>query len=367
MSKLFTPLRVGHMALNHRIALAPMTRLRADNNHIPLPSVKEYYGQRASVPGTLLVTEATVISPKHGGYRNVPGIYNDSQIDAWKEVTRAVHKKGSYIYLQLWALGRAANPQFLQRCGYDLVSSSDVPMKSTFSDEMHYPQPLTEEGIQGAISDFTAAARNAMTAGFDGVEIHGANGYLVDQFIQDVSNRRTDAWGGSIENRSRFAVEVTRAVATAIGNDRTAIRLSPWSRYQGMRMSDPLPQFTDVVKKLAGLKLAYLHVCESDAEGNTDSLQPLLDAYSNASPVLVAGGYDGDSAARAVDTEYQKHNVVVAFGRPFISNPDLPFRVKNGISFSPFDPADMYTQTAKGYTDYRSSEEFELSKTSALL
>ncbi|KAI9929476.1 hypothetical protein ASPWEDRAFT_110317 [Aspergillus wentii DTO 134E9] len=357
MSKLFTPLKVGRALLNQRIAMAPMTRLRADNNHLPLPSVKEYYQQRAAIPGSLLITEATVISQRHGGYPNVPGIYTDAQIAAWKEVTDAVHEKGSYIYLQLWALGRTGNPGFLANSSYPLVSSSDVPMKSAFSDEVHYPTPLTEEGVRGAISDFAYAAENAMRAGFDGVEIHGANGYLVDQFIQDVSNKRTDAWGGSIENRSRFAVGVTRAVTEAVGNDRTAIRLSPWSRYQGMRMEDPIPQFSNVVEQLAELKLAYLHACESDAD--SDSLHFLLDAYKDASPVVVAGGYNGETAKEAVDSKYKNRDVVVAFGRPYISNPDLAFKVKTGLALSEFDYSTFYSQNPEGYTDYPFSEEFK--------
>lgn len=359
MSPLFDSLRVGRMALQQRIAMAPMTRLRADANHIPLPIVKEFYQQRAAIPGTLLVTEGTVISPRHGGYPNVPGIYSDAHLAAWQEVTKAVHQKGSYIYLQLWALGRAANPGFLQQQGLDLVSSSDVPMKSPYTDEMHNPRPLTEGEIQDAIADFAAAAKNAIRAGFDGVEIHGANGYLVDQFIQDVSNKRVDNWGGSIEKRSKFAIEATRAVADAIGHDRTAIRLSPWSRYQGMRMDDPTSQFIDVVKKLAELKLAYLHACESDAKAQGEDLLWLLDAYRNASPVIVAGNYNGESAAQALAGEYKDRDVVVAFGRPFISNPDLVFRVKQGIPFAPPDPSTFYGQTPEGYIDYKFSKDFE--------
>ncbi|KAJ4315878.1 hypothetical protein N0V84_008147 [Fusarium piperis] len=358
MTKLFTPLKVGAMFLAQRIAMAPMTRLRASQTHVPLPSVKEHYKQRASAPGSLVITEATAISPRHGGYANIPGIYNQSQIDAWREVTNAVHAKGSYIFLQLWALGRAANPQFLKQGGHQLVSCSDLPMKSALSDDMHYPTPLTEDGIRGAISDFAAAAKNAISAGFDGVEIHGANGYLVDQFIQDVSNKRTDSWGGSIENRSRFAVEVTRAIVDAVGSERTAIRLSPWSKYQGMGMTDPVPQFSDLVRRLADFKLAYLHACESDArQSDGEEIKFLLDAYGDASPVIVAGNYDASLAKKAVDDDYAKHDIVVAFGRSYISNPDLVFRAKNGTEFSPFDPKTMYGQSDEGYIDYPSAQE----------
>ena len=362
MSPLFDALKVGRMSLQHRMAMAPMTRTRASASHIPLPSVKEYYAQRAAVPGTLLVTEATVISPRHGGYPNVPGIYREEQIDAWREVTAAVHAQGSFIYLQLWALGRAASPGFVQQQNLDLLSSSDVPMKSAFSDEMHEPRAMTEVEIQGAIGDFATAAKNAIRAGFDGVEIHGANGYLVDQFIQDVSNHRTDAWGGDIAKRSRFAVEVTRAVVDAVGNDRTAIRLSPWSKYQGMGMTDPVPQFSDLAQRLAEFRLAYLHGCEST---ETESLDWLMESYGNAGPVVVAGNYNGETARQALEQQYRNRDVVVAFGRPFVSNPDLPFRVKNQIPFAPLDPKTLYAQTPEGYTDYKPSDEYAAASQSA--
>ncbi|KAF3011741.1 hypothetical protein E8E14_010706 [Neopestalotiopsis sp. 37M] len=357
MSKLLTPLRFGRVVLNHRIALAPMTRMRTDDKHTPLPSVKEYYGQRASVPGTLLITEGTIISPEHNGYPNLPEIYTESQIAAWKEVTDAVHEKGSFIFLQIAALGRAANPGLIAQQGYQLVSSSDVPMKSPFSNEVHYPVALTEQGIQDTIAAFAKAAQNAIAAGFDGVEIHGANGYLVDQFVQDVSNTRNDGWGGSIEKRSRFALEVTRAVANAVGSDRTAIRLSPWSKYQDMGMADPLPQFTYLAQELAKLKLAYVHACESDTR-NGSSVSFLLEAYGNASPVVVAGGYDSRTAKQAVDVDYQDHDVVVAFGKPFISNPDLPHRIAKDIAFEASDPSTHYGQSSEGYIDYKFSADF---------
>lgn len=346
------------MNLSHRIAMAPMTRTRVDNNHVPLPFVKDYYEKRSCIPGSLLITEATVISPHHGGYPNVPGIWNKAQIEAWEKVTRAVHDKGAYIYMQIWAMGRTANPQFMEQRGYDLVSSSDVPMKSQFSGDMHYPRPLHESEILESIEDFAKAAKNAISAGFDGVEIHGANGYLVDQFIQDTSNKRTDSWGGSVPSRSRYVTEVVRAVADAVGHDRTAIRLSPWSRYQGMRMDDPVPQFSQVVKQLLDFDLAYLHLCESDAKDAGETLYPFFESYGKDNPVMVAGKYTSESAVKAVDEDCKDGNVMVAFGKPYISNPDLPFRVKEGIPFQPWDPQTMYTQSPEGYIDYKPSEEF---------
>jgi NADPH2 dehydrogenase len=214
--------------------MSPLTRFRADESHVQLPFVKEYYTQRASVPGTLIISEATFISPRGSGYGNVPGIYSPAQITAWKEIADSVHAKGSFIFLQLWALGRTANPGNLSKEGNELVSSSAVPM----GEGAPTPRALTEDEIEQFIKDYAQAGRNAIDAGFDGVEIHGANGYLVDQFTQDTSNKRTDGWGGSIEKRARFAVEVSKALVEAIGADKVGIRLSPWSPFQGMKMEE---------------------------------------------------------------------------------------------------------------------------------
>jgi NADPH2 dehydrogenase len=361
MTKLFTPLRVGRMELSNRIAMAPMTRFRVDDAHVPLPLVKEHYAQRASMPGTLLITEGTIITPQAGGYPNVPGIWNDAQVAAWKEVADAVHAKGSYIYMQLWALGRVASADMLKGSGFDLVSASDVPATA----EAPAPRPLTEDEIQSYIQHFVQAARNAIAAGFDGVEIHGANGYLIDQFIQDVTNKRTDQWGGSVENRARFALEVTRAVANAVGSDRTAIRFSPYNTFQGMKMKDPQPQFVYLARELALLKLAYVHFVEGRADGfdiveTTDELHFFLNAYQGAGPVVVAGGYQPGLAREAVDEKYKDHNVIVAFGRPFTSNPDLPFRIKENVALTPHDRSVLYTpKDPKGYTDWDFSPEYK--------
>ncbi|KAJ5959881.1 uncharacterized protein N7479_007031 [Penicillium vulpinum] len=361
MTKLFTPLRVGRVDLSNRIAMAPMTRFRNDDNHVPLPFVKDYYAQRASVPGTLLITEATFISARGGGYPNAPGIYNDAQIAAWKEVTDAVHAKGSYIYVQLWALGRVANKDFLQASGYDVVSSSPTPASA----DAPTPHALSEAEIREWIADYAQAARNAVAAGFDGVEIHAANGYLIDQFTQDVCNTRTDAWGGSVEARARFAVEVSRAVVEAVGADRTGIRFSPWSTFQGMRMEDPKPQFEYLAAQMASMKLAYVHLVESTIAGNasveaSDGLEFFLRVYGKASPVIIAGGYKAESAAQAADVKYAEYDAVIGIGRPFISNPDLPFRVQKGIPFVPYDRSTFYIpKDPKGYTDYEFSAEFK--------
>jgi NADPH2 dehydrogenase len=368
MTKLFTPIKVGRMELAHRIAMAPMTRYRADDQHVPLPFVKEYYAQRTAVPGSLAITEATFITANAGGYPNVPGIYTQDQIAAWREVTEAVHKQGSHIFMQLWALGRSANPNVLkEEGGFDLVSASDIPM----GPDAPAPRPLTEQEIQQYIADYVQAAKNAIAAGFDGVEIHNANGYLLDQFLQDVSNNRTDAWGGSIEKRARFPLEVVKAISAAIGSDRVGIRLSPYSSFQGMRMADPIPQFTYIVEQLKQSKLAYLHVVESRIAGNADvensgQLDFILDAYDHASPVVIAGGYKFASSKDAVDSEYKDYDVVIAIGRPYTANPDLPFRFKEGIDLKPYERDAFYVpKSSKGYNDYPFSEQFTQIKAKA--
>ena len=338
--------------------MAPLTRFRVSDDHVILPMAAEYYGQRASVPGTLLVTEATIVSSENGGYPNVPGIYTQEQIDGWKKVTDEVHKKGSFIYLQLWALGRVANKDFAKANGITVQSSSATQL----SDELAVPKEMTHDDINKAVAAFGTAAKNAIAAGFDGVEIHGANGYLVDQFLQDTCNKRTDNYGGSVENRSRFALEVTQAVVDAVGADKTAIRLSPFSEFQGMKMQDPLPQFEDIIKKLSALNIAYLHLVEARVSGNADvessaSLDTLLPYFTG--PLLIAGGFTTDSAKRLVE-QHQDRDIVVVFGRYFISTPDLVFRVEKGIEFNEYDRDTFYVpKSEKGYVDYAFSAEFK--------
>ncbi|KAK8085947.1 Chanoclavine-I aldehyde reductase [Apiospora phragmitis] len=365
-SKLFQPLKVGNNQLQHRLAMAPLTRFRADGDHVPLPMVKEYYEQRASVPGTLLITEATFISPQAGGYPNCR---------AWKDVTDAVHAKGSFIWVQLWALGRVANPDVLKKENAEFKVKGASPLPE--AEGKTVPAEMTEQEIQEFVRDYAQAARNAVElAGFDGVEIHGANGYLVDQFLQDVTNRRTDCYGGSIENRSRFALEVAKAVVEApgVGPERVGIRLSPWSPFQGMKMADPVPQFTHVINGLKQLKLAYLHVVESRVGGNLDvpeenvaeRVEFAVEAWANTSPVFIAGGFTPASARKVVDEEHPGRDVVVVFGRYFISTPDLPFRIREGIELAPYDRDTFYNAgEEKGYLTYPFSEEFLQSQKAA--
>ncbi|XHG05018.1 hypothetical protein AWENTII_008269 [Aspergillus wentii] len=319
------------------------------------------YTQRASVPGTFIIAEATLISPAHGGLPNGPGLWTEDQINGWKKITDAVHEKGCGIFCQLVALGRAADPGTLAReGGYPVVSSSAVPM----AEGSTVPKELSEEEIQSTIADFATAAQNAIKAGFDGVEVHGANGYLVDQFTQDNCNKRTDRWGGSIENRARFGIEVAKAIVNAIGSDRVGYRISPFSEFQAMRMAEPRPQFSYLVDELRKLKLAYLHVIESrvhnivDVE-KTEGIEFALDIWGNTSPVFVAGGFSPETAHRAVDEEYHQNEVAVVFGRHFIANPDLPFRIQNGLPLTKYDRSSFYTpKQVAGYVDYPFSPEF---------
>ncbi|KAL9008913.1 MAG: hypothetical protein Q9173_006009 [Seirophora scorigena] len=341
--------------------MAPLTRFRADDNHVPSDMAVEYYSQRASVPGTLIITEGTFLSPTAVGFLNAPMIHSQEQIAAWKRVIDAVHSKGSYIFCQLVASGREISPQVLEVTGQPLRGSSAIPMEPG----AQVPYEMTENEVWGVVNDFAQAARNAIEAGFDGVEIHGANGYLTDQFTQDTANQRTDQWGGSIENRSRFLLEISKAVVAAVGADRVGIRLSPFSTFQGMGMADPFPQFSYLIRCLKDFKLAYLHMVESRISGSadieaTEKINFAVDIWGDTSPVLIAGGFTPDSAKRAVEDEYAGRDVGIVFGRYFISNPDLPFRVREGIALNAYDRGTFYTpKSAQGYVDYPFSSEFE--------
>lgn len=353
-TRLFQPLKVGRVQLQHRLVMAPLTRFRTDLDHAPLPIVKEYYTQRAATPGSLLIAEATMPSEKHCASDHMPGIWTSRQIEAWKEVTDAVHEKGSHMFLQICAPGRAAYAP------HPCVSSSAIPI----DDSSRTPKEMTEEEIWECIDHIAQAAKNAIAAGFDGVELHAANGYLMDQFIQDTCNQRTDAWGGSVEKRSRFSLEVIAAVVKAIGSDRVGIRLSPWSTFQSMRMADPVPQFSHLVQELKKYQLAYLHVIESRVNNWTDvekteEVDFMIKIWANQSPVFVAGGFNLDSAKNAVDTEYAEYDTAVVFGRYWLSTPDLVFRLQKGLLPNAYDRDTFYTPVQpEGYTDYPFSKEF---------
>ncbi|EIW75438.1 FMN-linked oxidoreductase [Coniophora puteana RWD-64-598 SS2] len=351
--KLFQPLKVGRMDLQHRVVLAPLTRVRNHANHVPGPELTTYYAQRGSTPGTLLVSEATYVAPQAKGTPFAPGIWNEEQKEGWKHITDAVHAKGSFIYLQLWAQGRTAHPQDLASTGHDLVAPSAIPCVDMTGQLSAVPRALTIPEIKEYIRLYGIAAQNAIEAGFDGVEIHGANGYLPDQFLQDVSNTRTDEYGGSIENRAKFVLEVVDSITEKVGADRTAIRLSPWGRFQSMGMEDPVPTFSYLASQLAARELSYLHVIEPRADESTQvsGTNDFVRKIWGDRPYIAAGGNTRDIALQ----EAEEKGGMFAFGRHYISNPDLPRRLKENIPLTPYDRSKFYmmgSHTPEGYTDY---------------
>ncbi|KAH9851287.1 NADH:flavin oxidoreductase/NADH oxidase [Lenzites betulinus] len=357
LPKLFQPIRVGDITIGHRVVFAPLTRLRANSRGAHSDLGTEYYAQRASFPGSLLISEATYIAPfAQGRSPNAPGVYTDEQIAAWKRIADAVHAKGSFIFMQLWALGRSARVDYLREKDpdYPYVSASEIPLRG--KDEV--PRALTIPEIKEYVQAFAQAAHNAIHgAGFDGVEIHGAHGYLVDQFLQEMSNKRIDEYGGSVENRCRFALEVVDAVSRAIGPQKTAIRISPWSEYQEMRMPNPLPTFTYLVSQLVlhHPNLAYLHVVEPSVSGNTDrdpkegESNEFIQKMWLPRPLVSTGGYTRERALQVAEETGQ----LIAFGRAFVSNPDLPQRLLKNIPLTEWDKDLFYIpEDPHGYIDY---------------
>ncbi|KAI8887616.1 FMN-linked oxidoreductase [Backusella circina FSU 941] len=355
-SAIFKPLKLGNQELKHRIVLAPMTRLRADKNAVPKPIMKDYYTQRAS-EGGLLISEATFISRTAGSFPLAPGIYTSEQIAAWKEITDSVHEKGGVIFLQLWHFGRAA----IAECnmGKRCVSASEIAIsgKDFFGYQHEVPHAMTREEIKEMYQEYCQAAKNAMEAGFDGVEIHGAHGYLPDQFLNTSTNQRTDEYGGSAENRARFVLELVGAVAEAVGYERTAIRLSPFMNGRDTVDENPYETWTVLTKKMQELhpRLAYLHFVEPRTSTNTDdnfvttdSLDPFRHEWKG--PFISAGGYTYDRHS-AFDMAEQTGNLI-AFGRTFVANPDLVERLRNDWPLTKYDRNTFYTSSEVGYTDY---------------
>ncbi|KAH8176377.1 NADH:flavin oxidoreductase / NADH oxidase family protein [Sarocladium implicatum] len=369
MSKLFQAQDVGGCKLQHRMVMAPLTRYRADDDFVPMDMAKEYYVQRACVPGTMIITEATQISYRCIGRDNAPGIWSEAQIKAWRGITDAVHAKGCYMWCQLWVQGRSANPAVQKRLGVKYMSSSAV----SHSADVEAPEEMSEQDILDTIEDYRVAAKNAMEAGFDGVELHGGNGYLPDQFLQDVCNKRADRWGGSIENRARFHIEVLKAIAQEIGPNKTACRLSPWSDFGAMGMEDPVPTFTYLVEQLRAMDLGFLDLIEARISGNEDAdcggdkdVSAFVHAWGKDAPVMLSGGFTPESARHAVDDKYKDYNMAIVFGRHWTSNPDLAFRVKEDIPLVKYNRATFYTpKKAEGYTDWAFSEEFKTSTEAA--
>ena len=363
MTKLFEPTKLGDISLANRIVMAPLTRNRSPNA-VPNELNVKYYAQRASAG--LIITEATAITHQSQGYANVPGLYTKEALDGWKKVTDAVHANGGKIVVQMWHVGRISHTT-LQPNGGKPVSSTSKRAETSktylvnsdgtggFAD-VSEPRALEASEIPGIIEDYRKAARAAIEAGFDGVEIHGANGYLIDQFLRGDINDRTDEYGGSIENRARFLFEVVDAVTKEVGAGRTAIRISPVT--PSGDASDPAPQplFTYVVEGLAKYGLAYIHVVEGQTGGKRDFLPFDYDALHAAYRAaggkagwMVNNAYTREMAIEAIDNGKAD---VVAFGKPFISNPDLVHRLKEDAELAPWDQTTLYGGGAKGYADY---------------
>lgn len=357
-SKLFEPTKLGPITLANRIAMAPLTRNRAiPDGLIPSPLAPEYYGQRASAG--LLITEASQVSQQGQGYQDTPGIYSDAQVAAWKKVTDEVHKRGGKIFIQLWHVGRISHVDLQPNGGKPVAPSAIKANTKTFVGgkfvDVSEPRALELNEIPGIVDDFRKAAANAIKAGFDGVEIHGANGYLLDQFARDSSNKRTDQYGGSIENRARLMIEVAAAVAKEIGPERTGIRISPVTPANDVSDSNPQPLFDYIVDELNKLKLVYIHVIEGATGGPRDiapfDYASLRKRFSGA--YIANNAYDRALADKQLDAGAAD---LIAFGKPFISNPDLVERLKQNAPLNEGDKATYYGGGAKGYTDYPTLE-----------
>jgi N-ethylmaleimide reductase len=365
MKKLLSPLDLGPYVLRNRIVMAPLTRTRAGDGNIQGSMNVEYYRQRSSAG--LIITEGTPVSQFGHGYRGTPGIHNEEQRDGWRAITTAVHEEGGRIFLQLWHVGRLSHqnlqpggvlpvaPSALRASGDALTADGPRPRPT--------PRALEASEIPAVIEEFRRGAQLAQQAGFDGVEVHGANGYLPDQFLNSFSNHRTDEWGGSLENRARFLTSVTDAVVNVWGSDRVGVRLSPANKYGDIEDDNRLQTYSYAVKELNRRQLAYVHLVGPRVSGNLD-VQPELDLgperfrslITGQTRLIVAGGYkpfDAEAVLQSGNAD------AVAFGRLFLANPDLPRRIALGAEMNPYDRSTFYTRGAEGYTDYLTLDQLE--------
>ena len=352
---LFAPTTLGPLALRNRIVMAPMTRSRALEASTPNDLMAEYYGQRAGAG--LIITEGVSPAPNGTGYPRIPGLWSAPQVEGWKKATRAVHAKGGRIFAQLMHTGRVGHPLNLPT-GAEVVAPSAVALEGEMYTDAKGMQPhpapraMSEADVHQAIGEFVLASRNAIAAGFDGVELHGANGYLIEQFLSPHTNQRTDAWGGSVEKRLGFVLEVAKSVSAAIGGARVGIRLSPHGANAGMK---PYPELeetsTKLVPRLASTGIQYVHIVDHSAMGAPEVPETLKRALRKAWPrtFMLAGGFDRASAEAALN---DGRCDLVAFGRPFLANPDLVTRLERGLPLNAPDFATFYTPGPKGYTDY---------------
>ena len=361
--KLSRPVQLGSLKLKHRVVMAPLTRSRSEQpGGIPGDMMVRYYSDRAS-DGGLIIGEATNISLTARGWYGAPGLYTDRQVDGWKRVVSAIHAKNGFVFAQLWHTGRASHSS--NQDGNTPVSASvdrtyweDPTRLVSARSGWVQPSPhraLDISEIPGIVEDYRKAAARAKAAGFDGVELHAANGYLPDQFLQDGSNKRTDAYGGSIENRSRFLLEVVQALVSVWGGDRVAVRIGPGGTWNAMSDSDPTALFNYVAEKLNDFGLAYLHVIEPRVKGNVVLVEGQAPVAAEQlrkvfkGRIIAAGGFEPDSAAAVVE---KCDADLVAFGRHFLANPDLPERIRLGLPLNEYDRNTFYTFDARGYTDY---------------
>lgn len=351
LTHLFSPMQVGALTLPNRILMAPLTRCRADQNHVPTPLMAEHYSQRSSAG--LIIAEATAAMAGCSSFWTEPGIYNQAQVEGWQGVTQAVHEQGGQIFLQIWHGGRTCHP--VMNNGAIPVAPSAIAVTN---DEVHtpdgkvahvIPRALEDHEIAGIVAGFKTAAMNAKAAGFDGVEVHGANGYLLDEFLRDGSNQRSGAYGGSVENRSRLLLEVLAATIEVWGSDRVGLRVSPLNSYNSMKDSDPVGTYTWLAEKLNEYSLAYLHVMRADflGEQQGDVMTPMRAAYRG---VMIGNmGYTAEEAEGAIASGQLD---AVAFGTAFLANPDLPTRFAKQAELNAPDPSKFYSAGAAGYTDY---------------
>ncbi|MFG1184020.1 MULTISPECIES: alkene reductase [Xanthobacter] len=358
MPTLFDPIQMGAIAAPNRMFMAPLTRGRGTREHVPTALMAEYYAQRASAG--LIISEATGISRQGLGWPFAPGIWSDEQVAAWRPVTDAVKSAGGRMVCQLWHMGRIVHPSFLDGAKAVSASATTAPAYAhTYDGKQPHAEAraLDAAEIPGLLNDYRRAARNALLAGFDGVEIHAANGYLIDQFLRASANHRTDAYGGSIENRARLLREVTEAVAGEIGADRTGVRLSPNGESQGVNDPDPVPLFRHAAQILSDIGIAFLELREPPPEGTRGTpdhppVHPEIRAVFDG-PLVLNSDFDG---ARAMAALEKGEADAIAFGRGFLANPDLPARIRHAIPLAPDHMETWYTQGPEGYTDYPTAD-----------
>jgi N-ethylmaleimide reductase len=348
LKPLFVPYRLGEIELSNRLVMAPMTRSRALDHNVPNNIAATYYAQRASAG--LIISEATQVSPQGVGYIRTPGIHLSAQVAGWTRITEAVHRAGGKIFLQLWHVGRISHPDF-HGGELPVAPSAIAAQGQVFTAKglqpMVTPRALTLAELPGIVEQFRKGAHNAKAAGFDGVELHGANGYLLDQFLRDGTNRRTDAYGGTVENRARLPLEVTKAVIDVWGADRVGYRISPNGAFNSMSDSDPIATFSYLAEQLNKFGIVYLHVVDPVADG-AKRVSPLLRRKFDRT-YIVNGGFDLDSADAAIRNGEAD---LVAFGKPFLANPDLPQRYRVNAPLNVPNEATFYAGEDKGFTDY---------------